>query len=78
LTDAAASTDAWGHVYQRPQTNNLGVRVPQVAVAVDALRREGVQLVRHDDHSVVIHPDATGGVIVVAVDHLLPGDPRRG
>ncbi|HMG41008.1 MAG TPA: VOC family protein [Acidimicrobiales bacterium] len=66
----------WGHVYRRPQTGSLGVRVPDLGAARSALVGAGVPLVRHDDDVVVVHPEATGGVIVVVVDALLPGDPR--
>jgi catechol 2,3-dioxygenase-like lactoylglutathione lyase family enzyme len=74
--DAAESERLWGHTYDRPQTSSLGVRVPDVGGALDALTGAGVALVRHDDRMIVVHPDATGGVIVCVVDELLPGDPR--
>ena len=74
--DAATSERLWGHVYDRAQTSSVGVRVPDVGAALGALTDEGVRLVRHDERAVVVHPDATGGVIVVVVDALLPGDPR--
>jgi hypothetical protein len=34
--------------------------------------------VRHDRDAIVVHPDATGGVVLVVVERLLPGDPRAG
>ena len=74
--DDATSTALWGHVYRRPQTSNLGVRVPDLDVARTALHDAGVHLVREDERAVVVHPDATGGVVVVVVDELLPADPR--
>jgi len=76
IPDAATSTALWGHRYERPQTSNLGVRVPDLAVALDRLRRAGVPLVRHDDEVIVVHPDAAGGVAIAVVERLLPGDPR--
>lgn len=75
--DADESTRLWGHVYDRAQTSSLGVRVPDLGAALDALVGAGVALVRHDEHDIVVHPDATGGVVVVVVDSLLPGDPRE-
>ena len=75
--DAAESERRWGHVYERPQTSSLGVRVADVAGALDALTGARVPLVRHDDRMIVVRPDATGGVIVCVVDELLPGDPRE-
>jgi hypothetical protein len=35
-----------------------------------------VPILRADDRCVVVPPDATGGVCLVVVDSLLPGDPR--
>lgn len=74
--DAAESERLWGHAYDRPQTSSLGVRVPELGGAFDALVGAGVPLVRHDERMIVVHPEATGGVIVCVVDELLPGDPR--
>jgi catechol 2,3-dioxygenase-like lactoylglutathione lyase family enzyme len=76
LPSEGESVDLWGHAYTRAQTANLGVLVPDVRVARDALTRAGVPLVRSDDTAVVVHPEATGGVVLVVVDRLLPGDPR--
>jgi catechol 2,3-dioxygenase-like lactoylglutathione lyase family enzyme len=75
--DPAVSSSLWGHVYRRPQTSSLGVRVPDLAAALSALTAFGVPIVRHDDRAIVIHPDATAGVSLVVVEDLLPGDPRR-
>jgi len=75
--DAAESERRWGHVYERPQTSSLGVRVADLAGALEALTGARVPLVRHDDRMIVVRPDATGGVIVCVVDELLPGDPRE-
>ena len=75
-TEADTSARLWGHVYERPQTSSLGVRVPDLAVALEELTTHGVPLVRHDDIAIVVHPDATGGVVLVVVEQLLPNDPR--
>jgi hypothetical protein len=72
----SASRALWGHVYHRAQTSSLGVRVPDLAAASAALAAAGVPVVRSDPQSVVVHPDATGGVSLVVVESLLPGDPR--
>jgi len=76
LVDAATSSERWGHVYQRAQTSSLGVKVPDLAQALDRLRGAGVPLVRHDGDAIVVHPEATGGVVLVVVELLLRGDPR--
>jgi catechol 2,3-dioxygenase-like lactoylglutathione lyase family enzyme len=76
IPDPVLSVALWGHRYERPQTSNLGVRVPDLAVALDRLRAADVRLARHDDDVIVVHPDATGGVVLAVVDRLLPGDPR--
>jgi hypothetical protein len=76
LTGAAESEALWGHVYERAQTSSLGVRVPSLGAALDRLQTAGVPLVRHDDAAIVVDPRATGGVVLVVVDRLLPGDPR--
>jgi catechol 2,3-dioxygenase-like lactoylglutathione lyase family enzyme len=76
LPDATSGRGLWGHVYERPQTSNLGVRVPDLSIALSALLGAGVRVVRHDDDLIVVHPDVTGGVVLVVVEELLPGDPR--
>jgi hypothetical protein len=76
LPDAELSTQLWGHVYARAQTSSLGVLVPDLNAARTALIGADVPLVRHDDQLIVVHPDATGGVVLVVVGELLPGDPR--
>lgn len=74
----AESQELWGWTYERPQTCNLGLRVPDLAVARQALEQAGVTLTRHDDRSLVIGPEVTGGVVLVIMDELLLGDPRKG
>ena len=76
LPDAGASEELWGYRYRRPMASSLGVRVPDLATAFAALTTAGVPLVRRDERSIVVHPSATGGVLLVVVDELLPGDPR--
>jgi hypothetical protein len=66
----------WGHTYTKPQTANMGVRVPNLSEARAALTDAGVKLVRSEADMIVIHPDETGGVVLVVTDQLLPGDPR--
>jgi hypothetical protein len=77
LIDGATSEALWGHVYERAQTSSMGVRVPSLEDARRALDGAGVALVRHDGTAIVVHPDATGGVVLVIVEDLLAGDPRR-
>jgi len=77
IPDPQRSIELWNHVYERAQTSSLGVRVPDIGVAFDRLAAAGVPLVRHDERLIVVDPAATGGVIVVVVDELLAGDPRR-
>jgi hypothetical protein len=76
VPDPAVSERLWGHVYRLAQTSSLGVKVPDLAAAVDALHAAGVRLVRDDGMVAVVHPDETGGIVLVVVDRLLPGDPR--
>jgi hypothetical protein len=77
LTDATTSEALWGHVYQRPQTSSLGVCVPDLGAAREGLQGAGVPLARDDGEGIVVHPDATGGVVLVVADRLLTGDPRE-
>jgi len=77
IPDGDDSLRLWGHLYHRPQTSTLGVLVPNLADALRSLEAEGAHLVRHDEHQIVIDPDSTGGIVLVVVDELLPGDPRR-
>ncbi len=73
----AESQELWGWTYERPQTCNLGLRVPNLAVARHALEQAGVVLTRQDNRSLVIGPEVTGGVVLVIVEELLIGDPRH-
>ena len=76
IPDPASGERLWGHIYQRAQTSNLGVLVPDLPAARVALLGAGVRLVRADEGVIVVHPDATGGIVLVVVERLLPGDPR--
>jgi hypothetical protein len=76
IPDPDASARLWGHTYSRPQTCNLGLRVPDLAAARVALDAAAVDVLRDEADSIVIGPDMTGGVTLVLVDTLLPGDPR--
>jgi hypothetical protein len=75
-SDPLASTELWGHAYERSQTSNLGVRVPDLAAARSSLAAAEVPIVRQDERAIVVHPRATGGVVLVVVEELLPEDPR--
>ena len=77
IPDPGASADLWGWTYERAQTCNLGVLVPDLATARRSLADAGVAALRTDDRSIVIGPEATGGITLVVVDELLPGDARR-
>ena len=76
-TSPAESQELWGWIYERPQTCNLGLRVPDLEVARRALKQADVMLTRPDDRSLVIGPEVTGGVVLVIVEELLIGDPRN-
>jgi hypothetical protein len=77
IPDESTSREIWGHVYNRPQTSSLGVLVADRAAALRNLRQADVPIIRHDERQIVLSPEATGGIILVVVDDLLPGDPRR-
>lgn len=75
--DRAESERLWGWAYDRPQTCNLGVVVPDLDDARSALERAAIPVHRDDERSgLVIAPAVTGGVTLVISDRLLPGDPR--
>jgi catechol 2,3-dioxygenase-like lactoylglutathione lyase family enzyme len=76
IPEPDVSRRLWGHVYTKPQTSSLGVLVPDLGEARAALDRAGMPLAHADGEVVVVHPDATGGVVLAVIDHLLPGDPR--
>jgi hypothetical protein len=74
--DHATSERLWGWRYERPQTCNLGVTVPDLAAARRSLRAAKVTIHRDDSAGIVIAPSVTGGVALVINDRLLPRDPR--
>jgi catechol 2,3-dioxygenase-like lactoylglutathione lyase family enzyme len=76
IPEPSESQRLWAWTYERPQTSNLGLLVPDLSKALGALATARVPVLRHDDSSITIAPEVTGGVIVVLVDELLPGDPR--
>jgi catechol 2,3-dioxygenase-like lactoylglutathione lyase family enzyme len=77
IPSAEESERLWAWRYGRAQTCNLGVLVNNLDAARAALTNAGVHVFRTDARSIVISPSETGGVTVVVVDELLPGDPRR-
>jgi hypothetical protein len=77
IPDPSTSAQLWGWTYERAQTCNLGLCVADLATAHRSLIDAGVAVLRVDARSIVIGPDQTGGVTLVVVDELLPGDPRR-
>jgi catechol 2,3-dioxygenase-like lactoylglutathione lyase family enzyme len=77
IPDPVASLQLWGWRYERAQTCNLGVLVPDLDIAYRSLADAHIPVLRYDDRSIVIGPDQTGGVTVVVVDEPVPGDPRR-
>lgn len=76
IPDRATSESLWGWAYERAQTCNLGVRVPDLDAARAALAAAGVTVRRDEPGALVIPPSATGGMTLVVVDALLPNDPR--
>lgn len=74
LPDRSASL--WGRAHDRPRVTVLGLAVDDLTAATGALAADGVEVIRSGAGMAVLDPDATGGVEVALVDHLLPGDPR--
>jgi hypothetical protein len=66
----------WGAGLQRPRTHLLGLRCPDLEAAEAQLDKASIGLLRQDDHSLLLRPDATGRVPVLITDRLLPADPR--
>ena len=73
----AASVGLWGASHDRPRVHVLGVGVPDLDAAHDALRAARVSVLWRDERFVVIDPSGAGDVTVAVVEGLLPGD-RRG
>jgi hypothetical protein len=72
-----ASDALWGGHHDRARFHVLGLGVPDLAAARDALAANGVRLLWHDDRFLAVDPAASGGVTVVVVEAGLPGDPRQ-
>ncbi len=76
LPDPETAESLWGRRHERAGMCAMGVRVDDLARARDALAAAGVQPLRASPDALVLDRTATGGVEVVVVDALLPGDPR--
>ncbi len=70
------STAAWGRPYERARTHVVGLAVPDLAQAVESVQSSGLAVVSRSDRACVLDPAAAGGIGVVLVGELLPGDPR--
>jgi hypothetical protein len=70
------STDLWGVDHPRARCHILGLSVPDLDEAADALAQNEIGIVRRSDRAIVINPADTGEVPLVLIDELLPGDPR--
>lgn len=76
LPDAATSARVWGQVHERRRLQFLGLRCFNLDAARAALEANRFRIVRAEPGVVVPHPDDTGGIALVLVDDLLPGDAR--
>jgi hypothetical protein len=76
LPDAQTSARLWGQVHERRRLQFLGLRCRDLDAARAALEARDVRIVRAGPGCVVPHPDDTGGIALVLVDDLLPGDAR--
>jgi methylmalonyl-CoA/ethylmalonyl-CoA epimerase len=54
----------------------LGLAVPDLAAAREALAGAGVAVTREHEGMLILDRAATGDVAIAITDHLLPGDPR--
>jgi catechol 2,3-dioxygenase-like lactoylglutathione lyase family enzyme len=66
----------WGVDLPRSRTHVLGLQVPHLPGAQDLLAEAGFGIIRADDAAIILDPASTGGIGVVLVQDLLPGDPR--
>jgi hypothetical protein len=69
-------TELWGADHPRARCHLLGLGVPDLDEAAQALAAAGIPLVRRDDSALVPEPGATGEVPLMLIEGLLPGDPR--
>jgi catechol 2,3-dioxygenase-like lactoylglutathione lyase family enzyme len=67
IPHADESERLWGWRYDRPQTCNVGVQVPDLDGARTALESAGVPIHRDGADHLVIAPEVTGGVTLVVV-----------
>jgi hypothetical protein len=68
IPPAQESERLWGWTYDRPQTCNVGVAVPDLDAARVDLTTAEVPIHRDGGDHVVIAPQVTGGVTLVVVD----------
>ena len=66
----------WGVDLSQPRTHVLGLEVSSLEDAAAALAEGGFRVLWADGGSIVVDPVSTGGIGIVLVDRLLPGDPR--
>jgi hypothetical protein len=76
LPDPDAAFTVWGRRHERPGLCALGLRVHDTAAARRALAARGVTVLHDGPSGLVLDRATTGGIEVVVVDALLPGDPR--
>lgn len=67
IPHADESERLWGWTYDRPQTCNVGVQVPDLDGARTALESAGVPIHRDGADHLVIAPEVTGGVTLAVV-----------
>jgi hypothetical protein len=75
LPDPDEALRIWGRRHERPGLCALGLRVEDLDAARRALSASGVTVL-HDTDGLILDRATTGGIEVVVVDTLLPGDPR--
>jgi hypothetical protein len=76
LPDPDAAFTVWGRRHERPGLCALGLRVDDLAGARRALDARGVGVLHDGPGRLILDRATTGGIEVVVVDALLPGDPR--
>ena len=70
------STALWGRDLPQPRTHVLGLEVSSLDQARVGLAEGDFKVLWADRSTIVVDPVSTGGVGVVLVESLLPGDPR--
>jgi hypothetical protein len=71
------SRELWGGDHSRARFHVLGLGVPDLDAAGQALTRAGIAMLRRDESLIAVDPAGTGEVPLLLVQELLPGDPRR-